>query len=850
MYRNCFYNQDKGEVCLFTWDSKGKRIEEHIPFECYLYIESQSQCDATSIYNTPLRKLSFRRSFDRFRFLQDSGIKRIFYCLNAEQQYLIEAFRNKNTSPEFSKFPLKTFFLDIEVLAPVFPNPNDAQWPVSLITIYDSLTNKFMTWGLKKDFVPTLPNSTYIKCATEKELFVKVFDYWKKDYPDVVSGWAGESFDIPYLINRTINLFDEQKVRELSPVGRVYCRKGLIRRFGKVESKWFIKGMSYIDYMEAYKVFSRVQQESYGLGNVAEAELGIGKTKTLATNLTTVADTNWQQFTEYNINDVYLLVKLEEKLQFLAQIRELAYIGLTNFEQAMGTISVVTGALAINSLKKGQVISTFHHKGGQDFEGGYVREPIRGMHEGIVTFDVNSLYPNLIITLNLSPETKLGKVHNRTDGQVNYSLINDRTYTVPEEEFEKYLVDNKISLSKANVMFQQGKQGVCPELIDGVYTQRVKIRNKLKSLRKDLAKIQDTKSEEYLALKFKTDQLDIRQYVLKILANRTYGYFSNKHSPFYDIDLASSITLTGQACIRKASEIANAHIKEKYKVETDSTIYGDTDSLYLTINPILQKYKIPLAENNVVTDKTHRIVTDLEQTLNQKITEWATKELHSIDSRLEFKREAICDVGIFLEKKRYILHILDEEGIASNKTKYVGVEVASSAIPKKVKELIKKIVETMIKTKSATETNKMFTAVYERFKKLKIEELAFPRGINKVDEYTQLAKNLTAGKGTPAHVKAALVYNYFINKLNVQDKYERIRSGIKIKFFYALPNKWNVDAIAFIDQYPNEFELKPNLDKMFEKSVTAAVERLYNCVKWRYTSPAQARQADLFDLFA
>ncbi|MEO6583668.1 MAG: DNA polymerase domain-containing protein, partial [Ferruginibacter sp.] len=661
-----------------------------------------------------------------------------------------------------------------------------------------------------------------------------------------------ESFDIPYIINRITNLFDDDKAKELSPVGQLWCRDGVIKRFGKVESKWTIKGISLIDYMELYKVNSRQQQESYSLGAIGEAELGIGKVKIDATNLSTGADTNWQQFIEYNIQDVYILERLENKLQFLALTRMLAYTGLTNFEQALGTISIVTGAIAAKALERNQIIATFNNKSQGNYEGGYVKDPVRGMSEAVVSFDVNSLYPNTIVTLNLSPETKLGKINHRENGKVSFSLINGKAYDIDQDKFDKFLTEKKIAVSKSNVLFSQKQQGICPSLIDSVYKKRVDTRNQLKEVKKKLSKIKDKNSKDYLDQKFISGQLDVTQYTLKIFLNRIYGCFANRYSPFYDIDLASSITLTGQECIKEAGNIADRFLVNNYGDTGASCIlYSDTDSLYLTIKPTLgligKTFTSPENENKITTE-AHKIVNDLEQHLNTEINKWANTELHSVDSRLEFKREAICDVGIFLEKKRYILHILDEEGISCDKTKYVGVEVASTNVPKKVKPLIKKIVETMIKTKSQSETNKAFTSAYDKFKKLSIEDMAFPKGINSFKRYAPLATDLHMGKRTPIGVKASITYNHFLDKLNISNKYEKIRGGGKIKFFYTTKNKWRVETIAFIDEYPKEFELRPDIDKMFQKSVVAAVERLYHAIKWRMISPTHAVQTDLFDL--
>ena len=473
------------------------------------------------------------------------------------------------------------------------------------------------------------------------------------------------------------------------------------------------------------------------------------------------------------------------------------------------------------------------------------------MQEAIVSFDVNSLYPNTIITLNLSPETKLGKVNSREDGMVNISLIDGKTYSIDEDKFDSFLINKKISLSKSNILFSQKKQGICPSLIDGTYKQRVEIRKHLNVIKKKIAKLKDKTAIEYIEQKFISDQLDIKQYTLKIFLNRIYGCFANKYSPFYDLDLASSITITGQECIKAAGRFADEFLKEKYKVEDkDSCIlYSDTDSLYLTIKPTLDKLETPLTVNeSEVTPETHEIVDNLEQNLNKLICEWAKKELFSLDSRLEFKREAICDVGIFLEKKRYILHVLNEEGIPCDKTKYVGVEVASTNVPKLVKPLIKNIVETMLKTKSQTETNKAYQDAYTKFKNLKIEEISFPKGINAFKKYAPKAASLNTIKGTPCAVKASIAYNYFVDKLELGSKYEKIKGDGKIKFFYAVKNPWKVDAVAFIDEYPGEFKLVPDFDKMFQKSVGAAVERLYSAIKWKVIAPNKLTQTDLFEL--
>jgi DNA polymerase elongation subunit (family B) len=347
----------------------------------------------------------------------------------------------------------------------------------------------------------------------------------------------------------------------------------------------------------------------------------------------------------------------------------------------------------------------------------------------------------------------------------------------------------------------------------------------------------------------KIEDLDRQQFAQKILINRVYGSFANKYSPFYDIDIASSITLTGQACIKETSNIVSSEFTKKYDVTESCVVYNDTDSVFITIDPILKKLnKKILTDSGKLTRDVYDIAESLEKTLNIQITDWAHNSCNIIDSRFVFKRESICDAGIFIQKKRYILHILDDEGIPEDKIKYVGVEVASTSIPKKVKPLIKNIVETLMKTRDYKTTNNAYMNALEEYKKLNIEDIATARGITNYDKYAKKATGFETPLGTPGHVKAAHYYNVLLDKLNLQNKYEKISSGDKIKLFYCEKNKYNIDCIGYLNVYPTEFDLKPNINVMFNKSVTAAVERIYDVINWRVKNPTSNTVCDLLDL--
>jgi len=862
MYRNAFYNPLEGTVFLRTWSDEGVRIETEIPFTPFLYTERENASDGISIFKTPLKKHYFKNSFERNKFVKETNTKRIFANFPVEQQFLIEKYKNHIHEKDFSKFPLKIYFLDIEVHCPdFFPEPKEARAPVNLITIYDTLKDHVYTWGLNNDYHPKDKNITYFKCKSEEDLFVSFVDHWKNDPPDIVSGWNSERFDMPYIINRATKIIGMDFIKQLSPVRNLHFRE-FRDRFGQMAGKWTISGVSSIDYMELYKVYSFGDRESYSLNYIAEYELKEGKLAYNATNLANLANENWDQFVEYNIQDVDLLRKLENKLNFLKIVRMLSYKGCTNFEAALGKIGILSGAVAIQAYKDGQIIPTFKNEGEiESLEGGYVREPERGLKEAVVSFDVNSLYPNTIITLNISPETKLGKIITgnwKKDKEIEIKLVNGKINKIEVEKFKKFIEAEKISISKAGVLYTQKFKGVLPTLINRVYGERVESKKAMNSAKKTLAKVEKELSKNKTTelqkqkkeLEAEVIYYNVLQSVLKLTLNSIYGIMANKYSPLVDIDNASSITLTGQMVAKTGSEILQRRANEKYNVTEAIDIYNDTDSAYVTIQPILNKTQIKLAEANIVTNEAHEIVNDLEKYVNEEILNWARTELNSIDPRFEFKREAIADVGTFLQKKRYILRVLDEEGVTCNKFKYVGVEVARSTTPKEVKEFIKKTIETAFLTKDVKKSNDVFREAYEKFKSLDVKEAAFRKSVKDYDKYSSKASLNKFEKGTPCHVKAAIAHNLLLQEHKILSKYETIKSGQKIKYFYALKNPYNLDAIAFINEYPKEFkDVKIDYDKMFDKIVVPPIENVYEAIGWRLPKMGKEVQTDLFDLF-
>ena len=847
MYRSAFYNPFTETVFLRTWSEDGHRIDTEFNFQPYLFLEKEDGEDAVSIYKTSLIKKSFKNSIERRRFVDGTSNNRIFHNLGPEQQFLIDMYKDQNDSDTFSQFPLKVFLLDIEVDTTQdssFPTPERAAVPINLITVYDTITKCTHTWGLKNSYTSSNKDCIYHRCKDEQELILQFVDFWKSDYPDIASGWNSSGFDFPYIINRFIKLFGEDFIKQLSPVNSVRSRK-VFTDMGKETIIWSIGGISLIDYMDLYKTFSPGEKESFSLNYISELELGEGKIAYNAVSLGELAQTDWKLFVDYNIQDVHLLVKLEEKLKFLEIARMLSYKGCTNFEAALGKVAIVTGAVAIQAARQGYIIPTFPNKMEREsYEGGFVRDPEKGIQKAIVSFDVNSLYPNTIITLNISPETKIGKVVEgdiHSDNELTLRLLNGKLHKIGTDKFKQFLVSEKVALSQAGVLYSQKNKGVIPNLIDKIYGERVATKNELSKLKKSKKKDKETLS--------KMTYYDILQYTLKILLNSIYGTFANKHSSLMDIDNAMSITMTGQSVARAGGFILDEFVKNKYGINETITKYGDTDSVYISIQKVIERLGLSLTDNGTITPQVHAVVDELDKYVNEEILNWARKELYSLDPRYVFKREIISDVGIFLQKKRYILHVLDEEGVATDKFKYTGIELVRSTTPKKVKKFIETIIKTSLLTQDIKQSNNVYRNSYEEFQKLDPNDVAARTSINNLERYAEGASLYKYKKGTPSHVKGAIAYNILIKEHKIDDKFESIQSAQKVKKLYCAKNKYGLDAISYVTILPEEFGIKVDWDKMFSKLVTQPVERLYEAIGWSLPKIGKEVQTDLFEMF-
>lgn len=855
MYRNCVYNNQTKSIHLWTWDASGNRVKQELDFRPYLYLEHRTG-DERSIFGTPIKKKEFNTKWDRDKFIKDSGIKRIFENLPPYQQFLIDNYYLQCENDDFAQFPLKVMFLDIECPGPVggkFPEPALAENVIDLLTCYDSETKRYTVFGLKA-YKPDSDNVDYYHCKSEHDLLKKFIGHFSSDYPDCLVGYNSANFDIPYLINRITFELGKEWADELSPIGRIYEKINSDGKFGMPTTEYVIEGISCVDYYVLYRKYSLTQLEYYKLDYVAEEELGEHKVE-YEGSIAELALRDWDTYVKYNIKDVELLVKLDDKLRYLELLRFTSYLGLCNMENAVRTVPVINGAVAIRARIRGEKIPTFiRPKAEGKIPGAYVAFPTVGFSQNLVSFDANSLYPSVMISLNMSPETKVGSVE-KIDDKYIIKHVSGRTYELSLDNYKKFIVEDNLAKSESGILFSQKKKGLMPEFLEFLYDKRKEMKSKASELKKKMhdeaafLSEEDKKKREVDIQKF-----DTFQHAYKITLNSTYGYCANKHAPLGDDEIGTSVTLTGQSVIKKSNELFLDFIQENYPQISRETaelslIYNDTDSCYISLR-ILENCGIPLLENGSVSPAFFKVCEQIEKYINNGCNEWAKRKLWSKDPRFVFKREAICDSAIFLGKKYYVLHMLDDEGTPVDKYKYKGVDVVKTTMPKALKPYVKDIIKTMITTRSYKETNDKFLEAYEVFKGLDANSIYNNSGINNYEEYAKKCNEFVVAPRTPGHVKAAYYHDLLVDKLGLP--YPKFKSGDKVRRVYVkTPNKYGIDIIGFKGNYPKEFLeiFEVDYERMFGKILYAAIERFFNAANWKLRKPNENLRIELEDLF-
>jgi DNA polymerase elongation subunit (family B) len=752
----------------------------------------------------------FYKKYDEIDGFEIYGNDRYIY------QYISEKYPEDEIKFDISKIKLVT--LDIEVASEEgFPDVEFCSEEILAITIQDYTTKKIITWGVKP-FNNKQKNVTYHHCPSEYELLNNFINYWMVDVPDVITGWNIQLYDIPYICKRLNRVLGEKLMKRFSNWGLV--TEGEVFINGRKHTVFDVGGLTQLDYLDLYKKFTYKAQESYRLDYIAEVELG--QKKLDHSEFDTFKDfytQGWQKFVEYNIIDVELVDRLEDKMKLIELALTMAYDAKVNYADVFYQVRMWDNII-YNYLKKRDIVIPPRNKSqkNEKYAGAYVKEPKPGRYDWVVNFDLNSLYPHLIMQYNISPETLVDERHPTVsvDKILNQSI-----------NFEMY---KDYAVCANGAMFRKDIRGFLPELMEKMYQDRVIFKKKMIAAKKEYEK---TKNKELVKEIARCNNI---QMAKKISLNSAYGAIGNQYFRYYKLANAEAITLSGQVSIRWIENKMNTYINKLLKTEdVDYVIASDTDSIYLNMGPLVETvYKGREKTTEGIVSFLDKVASmELEKYIEGSYQELATY-VNAYDQKMQMKRENIADRGIWTAKKRYILNVWDSEGVRYEepKLKMMGIEAVKSSTPAPCRKMIKDALKLMM---SGTEDEVIDFIENSRkeFKSLPPEQISFPRSASDVVKY-QSSSDIYI-KGTPIHVRGALLFNHYVKENKLTNKYSLIQNGEKIKFVYLKkPNTIHENVISFIQEFPKELNLDRYIDYelQFEKAFLEPLKIILDSIGW------------------
>jgi DNA polymerase elongation subunit (family B) len=808
-----------GNQFLVRGVENGKRFENRDEFFPTLFVKTKRDSKYRTLGGEAVEPINpgtvrdcrdFYKKYDEIDGFEIYGNDRYIY------QYISEKYPEDEIKFDISKIKLVT--LDIEVASEEgFPDVESCSEEILAITIQDYTTKEIVTWGVKP-FNNKQSNVTYHYCPSEYELLSHFINYWMVDVPDVITGWNIELYDIPYICKRLNRILGEKLMKRFSPWGLVTEGETYIK--GRKHTSFDVGGVTQLDYLNLYKKFTYKAQESYRLDYIAEVELG--QKKLDHSEFDTFKDfytQGWQKFIEYNIVDVELVDRLEDKMKLIELALTMAYDAKVNYVDVFYQVRMWDNII-YNYLKKRNIVIPPKNKSqkNEKYAGAYVKEPIPGKYDWVVSFDLNSLYPHLIMQYNISPETLLDEKH--PTATVDRILKN-------EINFEMY---KDYSVCANGAMFRKDIRGFLPELMERMYQDRVIFKKKMIEAKKEYEK---TKSKELVKEIARCNNI---QMAKKISLNSAYGAIGNQYFRYYKLENAEAITLSGQVSIRWIEDKMNRHLNKILKTENiDYVIASDTDSIYLNLGPLVER----VYEGREKT--TEGIVSFLDKICQmefEKYIESSYQELadyvNAYDQKMQMKRENIADRGIWTAKKRYILNVWDSEGVRYEepKLKMMGIEAVKSSTPAPCRKMIKDALKLMM-SGTEDEVIDFIENARKKFKSLPPEQIAFPRSASDVVKYKS-SSNIYI-KGTPIHIRGALLFNHYIKQNKLTNKYSLIQNGEKVKFIYLKkPNSIHENIISFIQEFPKELSLDKYIDYelQFEKAFLEPLKAILDSIGW------------------
>tara|TARA_B100000678_G_scaffold37363_1_gene27207 strand:- start:2670 stop:5156 length:2487 start_codon:yes stop_codon:yes gene_type:complete len=811
--------EQAGNRLLVRGYDNGNRYSVRVPFNPTLYLPSKNYSEWRTLDNKPVEPHQFGSITEAREFVkQYKEVPNFEIHGNTRFLYQYMATEHPEEHIKFDTSKIRVFTIDIETAAENgFPDIESADQEILAISIKDSFTGRITVWGARP-FDNKDSEVDYMHFRSEEGMLNAFLGYWQDNYPDVVTGWNVQLFDMPYIANRVERILGEKAVKLLSPWRLVSKREIFI----KGRKQWAVDtlGISTLDYLDLYRKFTYQNQESYRLDHICMVELGARKLDhSEFDTFKEFYENDWQKFIEYNIHDVRLVDKLDDKMKLLDLAFTMAYDAKVNYEDVFSQVRMWDNYI-YHELTKRKIAIPPKKEATKDsqYAGAYVKEPKPGRYDWVVNFDLNSLYPHLIMQYNISPETLWETRHSSANVE-----------GILKKEVE---IDGTYAVCANGAQYRKDVRGFLPELMDKMYEERVIFKKKMLKAKQDYEKKPSNELIKEIA------RCNNIQMAKKISLNSAYGAIGNEHFRYYRLANAEAITLSGQVSIRWIENKMNGYLNRLLSTDkVDYVIASDTDSIYLNLGPVVDKFFGNKSSDKIrIVELLDKICKDkLEPFIDASYQELATY-VSAYDQKMIMKRENIADRGIWTAKKRYILNVWDSEGVRYKepKMKIMGLETARSSTPQYFRDKLYAAFKIII-GKTNDELISFINDVRTETRERPYEEVAFPRGVNNLEKYRHRTNIYT--ERTPIHVRGALLYNHYVKKHKIENKHPLIQEGEKIKFMYLkTPNPIHEDVISFFGDLPEEFGLEKYVDykTQFEKSFLNPLINVLDCVGWTH----------------
>jgi DNA polymerase elongation subunit (family B) len=814
-------NQSGNDILVRGYED-GRRIEEAVKYKPFVFIPSNRPSTYKTLEGHGVEKVTFNSIGAAHKYLKDyEGVEnfKIYGQTSWDYLYIWDKYRGEI---EYDPKQISVVILDIETDSKGgFGDIVAADRAVTAITIRKN--GKSVVFGTKCYYSKS-PDVSFVLCHNEGVLLDWFLAYWDKDEwsPDVVTGWNVEGFDVPYLVKRITQVLGEDKARELSP-WRKLSKRTIISR-GKEQEIYIPVGIQVLDYMQVYRKFSFKVQESYSLDYISEDVLGQKKLEYRDLGYRSLDDLyerGYETFIDYNIRDCELIEMLENKLGMLGQIFAMAYLAKVNYSDMMATVRPWDGLTHDWLMSRNIVVPPKVKNEDKAFEGGFCEEtPAKG-YGWVVSFDVTSMYPHIIMGWNISPETFLGKLsYLSTDQLLNGELK----------------IEKDVAVAGNMATYRRDIHGFLPQIMQTIFDRRVIFSKRMEEAEKKQAA--GDKSEE---TKREISVCDNVQKALKTLMNSGYGAIANRFFRYFSIDNAQAITLTGQLAIRWVEKHINEYLNRVFKTkEVRYVIAVATDSVYVNFDLVVPHLVPKNYPKEKTTDAIDKFCRDV---INPKIQSWFEelgRYTNVREQKLKMARECIADRAIWRGKNNYILNMVDKKGVRyyPPKLKIVGIEAIKSSTPAVCRKAIKDIFG-IIMNGTCDDAKEYVTKFKSEYSSFPFEKIAFPRGLKVLEEYFDETKLYR--KGTPAHVRGGILYNEYLVRCGLSTKYPLIYKGDKIKFAYLKsPNPLGDDVIAVPSELPPEFGLDKYVDRerQFQQTFLDIIESILSIVEWDISNKA------------